>query len=64
MAVHLDTQSEQISQLVADAENTSEDVTKGNKELKRASERGSTARIVFWTTVGVCGFLVGWDLVF
>jgi hypothetical protein len=62
--VNLNTQSEQISQLVADAVNTSEDVTKGNKELKRASERGSTARMVFWVTVGVCGFLVGWDLVF
>ena len=61
---HLTTQGEMIEQLVTDAQNTDENVQKGNKELKKASERESTAKLVFWTTVGICGFLVGWDLVF
>jgi hypothetical protein len=61
---HLATQGEMIEQLVTDAQNTDENVRRGNKELKKASERGSTAKLVFWTTVGICGFLVTWDLVF
>ena len=61
---HLTTQGEMIEQLVTDVQNTDENVRRGNKELKKASERGSTAKMVFWTTVGICGFLVGWDLVF
>ena len=61
---HLSTQGEMIGQLVDDAQNTDENVRKGNKELKKASERGSTAKMVFWSTVGICGFLVTWDLVF
>jgi hypothetical protein len=61
---HLTTQGEMIEQLVTDAQNTDENVRRGNKELKKASERGSTAKSVFWTTVGICGFLVTWDLVF
>ena len=61
---HLTTQGEMIEQLVMNAVNTDENVRRGNKELKKASERGSTAKMVFWTTVGICGFLVGWDLVF
>jgi len=61
---HLSTQGEMIEQLVTDAQNTDENVRRGNKELKKASERGSTAKLVFWTTVGICGFLISWDLVF
>jgi hypothetical protein len=61
---HLNTQGEMIEQLVTDVENTDENVRRGNKELKKASERGSTAKLVFWTTVGICGFLIGWDLIF
>jgi hypothetical protein len=61
---HLNTQGEMIEQLVTDAQNTDENVRRGNKELKKASERGSTAKLVFWTTVGICGFLISWDLVF
>jgi len=53
-----------IEQLVTDAQNTDENARRGNREFKKASERGSTAKVVFWTTVGICGFLVGWDLVF
>ena len=61
---HLNTQGEMIEQLVTDAQNTDENVRRGNKELKKASERGSTAKLVFWTTVGICGFLISWDLIF
>ena len=61
---HLATQGEMIEQLVTDAQNTDENVRRGNKELKKASERGSTAKMVFWATVGICGFLIGWDLAF
>ena len=61
---HLSIQGEMIEQLVGDAVGTDENVRKGNKELVKASERPSTARGVFWTSVVLCGFLVGWDLVF
>ncbi|OCT51131.1 putative SNARE protein (Ufe1) [Cladophialophora carrionii] len=61
---HLSVQGEMIDTLVQDAMNTDENVRKGNRELKRASERGSTARLVFYATVGFCSFLVVWDLIF
>jgi syntaxin 18 len=57
-------QSEHIEQLVQESYDTTENLGKGNQELKRASERKSTAQAVFWGTVGFCGFLVVWDLVF
>lgn len=61
---HLSVQGEMIDTLVQDAMNTDENVRKGNKELKKASERGSTARLVFYATAGFCSFLVVWDLIF
>ena len=61
---HLSVQGEMIGQLVEDASNTDENVRKGNKELKKASERSSTAKAVFWGTAGLCSFLIVWDLVF
>ncbi|RVX74559.1 hypothetical protein B0A52_01685 [Exophiala mesophila] len=60
---HLSVQGEMIGQLVEDAASTDENVRKGNKELQRASERASTARLVFFATIGLCSFLVVWDLV-
>jgi len=57
-------QSENIDQLVQDSYLTTENLGKGNKELKRASERRSTAQAVFYSTVAFCSFLVVWDLVF
>lgn len=57
-------QSEHIEQLVQESYDTTANLGKGNQELKRASERRSTAQAVFWGTVGFCGFLVVWDLVF
>lgn len=61
---HLSVQNETIDLLVADAERTDENVQKGNKELKRATERSSTARLVYYGTLGVCGTLIVWDLIF
>ena len=61
---NLQQQSEHIDQLVQDSYLTTENLGKGNKELKRASERRSTAQAVFWGTVGFCSFLVVWDLIF
>ncbi|KAM0708091.1 hypothetical protein Q7P35_004740 [Cladosporium inversicolor] len=57
-------QSDHIEQLVQESYDTTANLGKGNQELKRASERRSTAQAVFWGTVGFCGFLVVWDLVF
>ena len=59
---NLQQQTEHIDQLVQDSYLTTENVERGNKELKRASERPSTARAVFYATVGYCTFLFLWDL--
>ncbi len=61
---HLSVQGEMIGQLMDDASHTDENVRRGNKELKKASGRTSTARAVFWGTAGLCSFLVVWDLIF
>ncbi|OQE28133.1 hypothetical protein PENFLA_c005G07583 [Penicillium flavigenum] len=61
---HLATQEEYIFQLVSDVDTTQTNVGQGNRELKRATERRSTAQAVFWGTVGLCTWLVVWDLVF
>ncbi|OJJ46597.1 hypothetical protein ASPZODRAFT_66568, partial [Penicilliopsis zonata CBS 506.65] len=61
---HLTTQEEQIGQLVADASTTQTNLGHGNRELKRAAERRSTAQLVFWGTLGLCSWLVVWDLIF
>lgn len=57
-------QNEKIDQLVQDSYLTTENLGKGNKELKRASERRSTAQAIFYGTVAFCSFLVVWDLIF
>ncbi|KAI9924954.1 hypothetical protein ASPWEDRAFT_54391 [Aspergillus wentii DTO 134E9] len=64
LVTHLATQEEYIGQLVSDAATTQTNVGQGNKELKRATESRSTAQAVFWGTVGLCTWLVVWDLVF
>ncbi|KAI4100049.1 MAG: hypothetical protein L6R37_005689 [Teloschistes peruensis] len=64
LVANLETQSSNIEQLVADSLNTTENIGSGNKELKRATERKSTARMVFFVSCGLCAFLVSWDLVF
>lgn len=61
---HLTVQGEMIGNLVADAERTDENVQRGNKELKRATERTSTAKIMYHSTLWLCAGLVVWDLIF
>lgn len=61
LAMNLEIQSAHIDQLVEDSYLTADQVGAGNKQLKKASERPSTARMVFWTTCGLCTFVVLWD---
>jgi hypothetical protein len=61
LAMNLETQSAHIDQLVQDSYLTTEQVGSGNKELKKASERPSTARMVFWATCSLCAVLTLWD---
>jgi syntaxin 18 len=62
LANNLSIQSAHIEQLVEDSFNTTENVGSGNKELKRATERRSTAQMVFYGTSAFCTLLVLWDL--
>ena len=59
---NLATQSAHIDQMVADADYTTENVGGGNKQLKKASERQSTAKYVFYGACGFSVFLVVYDL--
>lgn len=59
---NLATQSAHIDQLVADSFLTAENVGGGNKELKKAAERKSTAKWVFYASCGLSAVLVVWDL--
>jgi hypothetical protein len=61
---HLTTQGEMIEQLVTDVSNTDENLRNGNKELKRAGERSSTAKTFFYSSAILCGVLIVWDLIF
>ncbi|KAK1067120.1 hypothetical protein LTR12_007506 [Friedmanniomyces endolithicus] len=64
LVTNIQMQSEGIEQLVQDSYMTEENLERGNKELKKASERRSTARIVCVATGVFCSFLVVWDLIF
>ncbi|KEQ75348.1 syntaxin [Aureobasidium namibiae CBS 147.97] len=64
LVTNLTEQNEHIEQLVQDSFFTTENVGRGNKELKRASERTSGARVLFHSTCAFCAFLVVWDLIF
>lgn len=59
---NLATQSAGIEQLVQDSLNTEENVGGGNKQLKEATQRASTAKYTFFAASGLCAFLVIWDL--
>lgn len=59
---NLASQSEHIDQLVTDSLSTTDNVGGGNKELKKAAERKSTAKYVFYASCGLSFFLVVWDL--
>ena len=54
-------QAAHIDQLVADSFQTTENVGGGNKELKRATERKSTAKYVFYSSCAFSLVLVIWD---
>ncbi|OAG04033.1 uncharacterized protein CC84DRAFT_1207241 [Paraphaeosphaeria sporulosa] len=62
LAANLNIQAEHIDQLVADSQLTTENVGSGNKQLKKATERRSTAQMVFWSTCAFCTTLILWDL--
>ena len=64
LAQNLDIQLVNIEQLIADQMYTTENIAGGNKQLKRATERKSTARMVFYASCGLSVFLIGWDLIF
>ena len=64
LVTNIQMQSEGIEQLVQDSYMTEENLGRGNKELKKASERRSTARIVCVATGVLCSLLVVWDLIF
>jgi hypothetical protein len=49
--------------LVAESFETTEGIGKGNKELKKSTERASPARYTFFAAAGLCTFLILWDLV-
>ena len=61
MVENLEIQAVHVSQLVADSISTTENVDKGNKELKKALDRPSTARYTFMAASGLCLFMIVWD---
>ena len=61
LANNLAVQSAHIDQLVEDSHHTTENVGQGNQELKRATERRSTAQLVFYVTSAFCATLIVWD---
>ena len=58
---NLEIQAAHVGQLVTDSLNTTENVDKGNKELKKALDRPSTARYTFFAASGLCLFVIVWD---
>lgn len=59
---NLTTQSAHIEHLIADSYLTTENVGGGNKQLKEASQRKSTAKYVFYASCGLSLSLIVWDL--
>ena len=64
LAANLEIQATKIDSMVEDAGNTATNVSGGNTQLRRATERFRPARMVFWASCGLCAFLVSWDLIF
>ncbi|KAL1902320.1 hypothetical protein Sste5346_001296 [Sporothrix stenoceras] len=58
---NLEIQSAHVDQMVADSVTTAENVAKGNRELKKALDRPSTARYTFYAASSLCLFVVVWD---
>lgn len=64
IAQNLETQGNVIADLVLNADRTDENVTRGNKELKRASEKTRWPKYMYHVTLYLCAGLVVWDLIF
>jgi t-SNARE complex subunit (syntaxin) len=62
LATNLSVQAAHIDQLVEDSHLATENVGSGNKQLKKATERRSTAQMVFYGTSAFCLTLILWDL--
>ena len=61
LATNLATQSVHIENLVTDSLSTAEDVERGNKELKKASEKARMARSAFLGTLMFSSVVFVWD---
>lgn len=64
IAQNLVAQGEVIADLVVNADMTDENVLRGNRELKRASERTRWPKYMYHVTLYLCAGLVVWDLIF
>ncbi|CAK7218289.1 hypothetical protein SCUCBS95973_003434 [Sporothrix curviconia] len=58
---NLEVQSAHVDQMIADSVSTAENVDKGNRELKKALDRPSTARYTFYAASSLCLLVVVWD---
>lgn len=58
---NLEVQAEHVDQMMTDSISTAENVARGNRELKKAAARPSTARYTFYAASGLCLFVVVWD---
>lgn len=63
LAANLSTQEAHLNQLVTDSMETTENLEKGNKQLKEAAKKASFARSFFWGSVGFATLAVMWDLI-
>ncbi|KAA8910884.1 hypothetical protein FN846DRAFT_493748 [Sphaerosporella brunnea] len=61
LATNLATQNVHIDNLIMDSLNTTENIERGNKELKKASEKASFARSAFLGIVVFCSVVFVWD---
>jgi syntaxin 18 len=61
LATNLATQNVHIDNLILDSLATAENIERGNKELKKASEKTSIARSAFFGTVMFCSVVFVWD---
>ena len=61
LATNLATQNVHIDNLVMDSLATTENIQRGNKELKKASEKVSIAQSAFFGAAVFCGVVFIWD---
>lgn len=54
-------QNEHIENLVMDSLSTTDDIERGNRELKKAGEKTSMARTAFLSTTVFVGIIFVWD---